>query len=533
MPHAERGPDAPTQDAPLSARGSARHRAAPPAGQRIGRYIVERTLGQGGMGIVVAARHQHLDERVAIKLLHPKGAKDAVQVGRFVREARATVRIKSEHVVRVLDAGVDESNGAPFIVMECLEGRDLGQVLAADGALPMQVAVDYTIQICEAVAAAHALGIIHRDLKPSNFFLTTRIDGMPLVKVLDFGISKAAQADGEPDPRLTDTQAVFGSPTYMSPEQIRSSKNVDPRSDVWSLGVALFEMMTGKLPFAADNVAGLLAAVIADPPLRLSELLPHVPRELEATVLACLEKEPARRIASTAELAARLAPYASAEGARVAAGVERVVRGAGGSSPNFPPPSEPNVSGLETTVRTAHRSSVAPTSPLRPAPSGPPHTSSTPGTTALDLSTTGARASRTGGDSARRVPLVMGVLLLAALLVGAATVVVRGRDAPHAASVETGPRTVIAPPEPPSVAAAPAGPAPELVTAEPPAASSVPLASRATVVNRAPLRPAPAGKHAPHKVTRAPSASPSVAPALAPPPPRPPAVPSANLDSRF
>jgi len=310
-------------------------RAVPPVGTLIGKYVVESAIGSGGMGIVVAARHQQLGELVAIKLLHPKAAKDKVQVERFVREARATARIKSEHVVRVIDAGEDEPSGAPYIVMEHLEGNDLSKILKMHGAMPVTMAVDMMLQICEAVASAHALGIIHRDLKPSNFFVSARADGSPHVKVLDFGISKANEQNGLADPRLTETQAVFGSPTYMSPEQIRSSKNVDPRSDVWSLGVGLFEMLTTKLPFVSDNVSGLLASVVADAPFRPSIFTTAVPPELEAIVLGCLEKDPARRIPSAAELARLLTPFASPDGAQLAARIERVARVASGQS--YPP----------------------------------------------------------------------------------------------------------------------------------------------------------------------------------------------------
>jgi serine/threonine-protein kinase len=170
----------PTQYASSDGPVSATLRQAPGVGQRVGKYVVERTIGHGGMGIVVAARHETLDEKVAIKVLHPKAAKDAMQVERFVREARATVRIKSEHVVRVLDAGAEESTGAPFIVMELLEGRDLGDLISSFGPVPVQTAVDYIIQICEGLGAAHALGIVHRDLKPSTFYLTQRADGTAL-----------------------------------------------------------------------------------------------------------------------------------------------------------------------------------------------------------------------------------------------------------------------------------------------------------------------------------------------------------------
>lgn len=292
--------------------GTGAHGGAGPApGTKIGRYVIERHIGAGGMGIVVVARHAELGEPVAIKLLHPQAAQDRVQVERFVREARATAKIKSEHVVRVLDAGADEATGAPYLVMEYLAGSDLGRVLTEHGPIPFPHAVSYILQVCEAVAEAHLLGIVHRDLKPSNCFLTSRSDGSPLVKVLDFGISKAVNSEGMLDPKLTETQAVFGSPTYMSPEQIRSAKHVDARTDVWSLGVALFELITGKLPFMADNMSGLLASIVADPPFAVRSFVPEVPEGLERVIFGCLEKNPAHRIPTVADLAARLHPYAS------------------------------------------------------------------------------------------------------------------------------------------------------------------------------------------------------------------------------
>ncbi len=329
-------------------RQSERTRGAPSAGTRIGRYVVERTLGSGGMGLVVAARHEQLGELAAIKLLHPRASKVELSRERFVREARATARIKSEHVVRILDAGTEESTGAPYIVMEYLVGEDLGRIVRRDGPLPVQLAADYFLQVCEAVAAAHAVGIIHRDLKPSNFFVTHRADGTPLLKVLDFGISKAVATEGEEaDPKLTDTQAVFGSPTYMSPEQIRSAKNVDFRSDVWSLGVALFEVLTGRLPFFADNVAGLLASIVADTPIPSRRFRPDMPVELEALIVGCLEKELPRRVQSVIDVAARLRPFASAEGQVLAGRVERMRGSTPGdvraSSPQVgPPPPAPS-----------------------------------------------------------------------------------------------------------------------------------------------------------------------------------------------
>lgn len=296
-----------------------------------GRYRVLRVIGRGGMGAVVAAEHVTLGEAFAIKFLHPKLARDSASVERFFREAKAATRIKSEHVVRVLDVGQTEA-GIPFIVMELLSGADLGQVLAR-GPLGVCDAVDFLLQAGEALAEAHAAGIVHRDLKPSNLWLAARPDGSPLVKVLDFGISKlSAHAPG--DPKLTETQSTFGSPTYMSPEQIRSAKKVDHRTDVWALGVVLHELLTGKLPFEADTVSGVLAAVSADPPVPLRALRPDAPPEVEAAILACLQKDLSRRCGSVAELASLLAPFASQHGKISADRISRI----GGPSMSLLPP---------------------------------------------------------------------------------------------------------------------------------------------------------------------------------------------------
>ncbi len=473
----------PTQNFPLVQPASGSMRAVPIAGDRVGKYVVDSILGRGGMGIVVAARHERAgrSELVAIKLLHPKAAKDAVQVERFVREARSTVRIKSEHVVRVLDAGAEESTGSPFIVMEFLQGRDLAYVLANFGPMPPKTAVDYIIQICEAAAAAHALGIVHRDLKPSNFFLTHRADGTALVKVLDFGISKAAQLDGMPDPRLTETQAVFGSPTYMSPEQIRSSKNVDQRSDIWSLGVTLFEMLTRKLPFVADNVAGLLASVIADPPFTVSHFRPDVPPGLEAVVLACLEKDAARRISSAGELARRLAPFASPAGAQLALQVQEVPSPSG-SSPNVVP-QRPSMAPGARSPSSPSSPSFTPSSPswLPAAPASIPGPPVSFGTTGTDLSATGPAAFRASVRRDRFRSLAIAAAALVTLCASAGIVfVARGSSTSRAAAGESeaGPPPAVPTPVPLTVASAAA------------TASTAPGAS-ALADGTAPPRPTP------------------------------------------
>jgi eukaryotic-like serine/threonine-protein kinase len=275
-----------------------------------GKYRVERVLGRGGMGYVVSAFHTQLGQSVAVKFMNPELCEREEPVTRFLREARAAVRIKNEHVARVLDVGTLE-NGAPYMVMEYLDGHDLAEELDKRIQLPTYAAVDYLLQASEAIAEAHALGIVHRDLKPANLFLTHRLDGTPLIKVLDFGISKALiDEEGQPASSLTATQALIGSPQYMSPEQVRKPKTVDGRSDVWALGVILYELLSGRQPFAGDVAMSVLAAVVSDPVPSIRELRPDVPIELERVILRCLEKKPEARYQSVAELAQALEPFA-------------------------------------------------------------------------------------------------------------------------------------------------------------------------------------------------------------------------------
>jgi eukaryotic-like serine/threonine-protein kinase len=281
-----------------------------------GKYRITRMLGEGGMGIVAEAVHLGLGHRVALKLLRSELVRPEHRE-RFFREARAAGSLHSEHVVGIKD--VDTlPDGTPFLVMEYLEGADLGRVVHQCGALPADVATDYVLQACHALAEAHATGIVHRDLKPANLFLTQRLDGTSLVKVLDFGIAKIAGSETARD--LTATSAYMGSPSYMSPEQVRSAKRVDARTDLWALGVILYELLVGSPPFDGETAGDVFVKISTEPPRPFPFPLPG----LDAVILRCLEKDPERRYRDIAELAAALLPFAGAGGRARAEAVARI-----------------------------------------------------------------------------------------------------------------------------------------------------------------------------------------------------------------
>ncbi len=300
------------------------------------KYRVLRMLGAGGMGVVMEAEHASLRQRVALKFLHPKVAESEVPVARLLREARAASAIRSEHVARVLDMGT-LPGGSPFVVMEYLTGTDLRGVLGRRGPLPVEDAVDYVLQACEALAEAHSLGIVHRDIKPSNLFLTTRADGSPLIKVLDFGIAKHLRPGGAAAPEdvvtLTGHGFVVGSPRYTSPERLRDPANVDPRTDIWSLGIVLHELLSGQSPFEAKTISSLYFRIAADPPARIRDVRPDIPEGLEKAILDCLQKDPERRTPDVAELAAALRPFAPE---RSETSVRRVIGVLGVTSDKLP-----------------------------------------------------------------------------------------------------------------------------------------------------------------------------------------------------
>jgi serine/threonine-protein kinase len=327
-----------------------------------GKYRVERVLGQGGMGVVVAAKHLHMEQRVAIKFLLPDLASHPETVARFAREANAAVKIQSEHVGRVIDVGTLES-GAPYMVMEYLEGSDLADVVARRGPLPWHEVVEYVLQACEAIAEAHVAGIVHRDLKPANLFLIRRADGSPCVKVLDFGISKAA--DAASGSALTQTAAMMGSPKYMSPEQLKSARDVDARTDIWALGVILYELLSGEGAFRADTMPQLYVAIIQDPPQPLRRT--DVPPGLHQVILRCLEKDPARRFQSVAELAAALHEFAPVHARRSVERISRIQMARAETTAGFP--------GSQSQQQQSQHQALANTGPsqIHGAPPAHPH----------------------------------------------------------------------------------------------------------------------------------------------------------------
>jgi len=288
------------------------HASIPAIGEVIvGKYRIDSVLGSGGMGIVLCATHLDLGQRVAIKVLTVSDEDERRDEARerFLREGRATAALVSDHVVRVYDVGTLD-NGAPFMVMELLRGQDLARSLAQQGPLSIERACDCVRQAAEAIACAHENGIVHRDLKPSNLFLTQRSDGTPLVKVLDFGISKTTGSESERAiSNLTAERSVLGTPFYMSPEQVRDAKAVDHRTDVWSLGLILHELLSGTPAFEGTTLPGVCASIAADPPAALRLKRAEVPLEVEAIVLKCLEKDPTKRFQTARELVSVLSPW--------------------------------------------------------------------------------------------------------------------------------------------------------------------------------------------------------------------------------
>jgi serine/threonine-protein kinase len=271
-----------------------------------GKYLLLQPLGEGGMGLIFEAEHLRLRQIVAIKFLRPDVLALPEAIARFEREARASVCMRGRHVVHVLDVDTD-AEGRPYIVMERLHGRDLEAELRTRGRLPIREAVDLVLQACAAVAEAHDAGIVHRDLKPSNLFLADLPGSRRIVKVLDFGISKMTR---EAEPAVTSTTTTIGTPLYMSPEQVRSSRDVDSRTDIWALGVILYELVAGAPPFRGTTTAAI-AAIVADATPSLVCARQETPPGLERVVATALAKSPEDRFPDVQAFAAALSVYAS------------------------------------------------------------------------------------------------------------------------------------------------------------------------------------------------------------------------------
>jgi serine/threonine protein kinase len=454
-----------------------------------GKYRIERVLGEGGMGTVFLATHLQLGERVAIKvpLAQTLGNRDGV--ARFMREARAAVRIKSEYVARVIDVG-ELGPGAPYMVMEYLEGQDLATRLAQQGALPVKQAVEFVLQACEALAEAHALGIVHRDLKPANLFCVRRPDGLLAVKVLDFGISKAQKSEGREtlDESITKAGELIGSPLYMSPEQIVSARDVDARTDIWAIGVILFELLCDRAPFHAENIVGLGIEIANSRPLSPRVHRAEIPAGLEQVIRRCMEKDRERRYQNVSELSVALMEFGPRRARASVARVSRVIRAARLSAPPVAAPD------------TASRPSAG---SLRPYGS----TSSTFGHS--------GRPARS-----RAQPILL--TAASALLLGAiGTAWFWSRQLPAIADqpLKSGAAPVVSPPLLTVVAPRTSGAPPVVASAQPAVASAVPRART--------VRP---GREAPSTRPRAPKSEPSATEAAHPPPPD--CFPKFYFDSR-
>jgi serine/threonine-protein kinase len=326
-----------------------------------GKYRVEREIGRGGFGLVFRAVHLQLQQVVAIKILTEGEGNDVdwnQDAQRFQREAQATAALRGEHVVRILDVDALET-GAPYIVMEYLEGQTLHHVTHARGPLSVREAVDIAIQMCAALAEAHSAGIVHRDLKPANVFLAQMPAGGNVVKVLDFGVSKVGGGSMSSD-GLTRTGAVIGTVAYMAPEQMLDAKRVDGRADLWSVGQILYEALTKQTPFGPQAAPTLVNAILTKPPTPITSLRPDVPPQLDAILMRCFEKEAGRRFQTASELGTALAELATPASRPALEYLYRAPPPSGAAAPGPNPPSRLSRHTNPVPIQVAKPSSIVP-----------------------------------------------------------------------------------------------------------------------------------------------------------------------------
>jgi serine/threonine-protein kinase len=452
------------------------------------RYRILRELGRGGMGVVYVVEHTRTGDQLALKLLHGRAARDPQAIERFKREARASARIKSDHVVKVVDADIaPELENAPFLVMELLDGHDLEKLVTERGRLPPDEALDYLTQTARALDKSHALGIVHRDLKPENIFLHRREDGSTIVKILDFGISKIVGTEGGGDMTgagMTSTGAIMGTPLYMAPEQARGLvSQIGPTTDVWAVGLIALRLLTGEIYWTANSVAELMVHILAEPLYRPTQRWPWLPPGIDDWFARSCAREPAHRFRSVGEQVDALGEALGPGGAAFASTFQAQAPTLALAAPPPPPPRS------------------APTMPMPGAA-----TTNHP----LALGATGA----TVVSRSRAAPILLAVLgttLLGGL--GGAAWVVRGRlvthDAPTtlassvmAAGAPSGVPPLAASTLPPVVA-----PAASSVAVAPPPPDAAASASVRPTVRPPPWKPPPqAGAPAatPHPTTFAP-----------------------------
>ena len=409
----------------------------------------------------MAATHVQIGRSVALKFMRPEACKSAEGVARFIREARACAQIQSEHVARLLDVGTLRG-GEPYMVMELLTGSDLADLIRTRGPLPVEDAVDYVLQAGEAVAEAHGLGIVHRDLKPANLFLSRRPEGSPLVKVLDFGISKLTADAADAGVGLTNSGAAVGSPRYMSPEQLSSPRDVGPPADIWAFGCILYELLTGEAAFGGETMHSVAVAIATKPAPKARARRADLPRLVDEVIASCLEKDPRVRIQSVADLALRLGPLAPPS-SRVS--IDRICRLTGRPPPVEEKPAQGRtrvglIAGVVALLGVGAAVLVSATHDPRPAaaPPGSPAADQapTPSGDRAAASVPAAAAPSVPAESASAPEPRPSSIPDVAVVHAETAAPSRHRPAPSAVGSSVHPvATVVVPPPPPSVLPAP------------------------------------------------------------------------------